>query len=416
MRISSSIKATRYVLIDFSCSKSFTHNWTYLLEFGNFISRRDTAASVEYWINRAADERLGSNAGAPVHPFLLSPIYGYSKSKNFRKWLIDRFFERGLNLLNRDIKLRLLRGLFLRMATNYYTQAPLRFLKVRAKESEQLVLVFPSIDGLGLHFLERCLSEKIPISKIVIRTLQAETRGMFSVPNLSAFVENLILRWPGLDVRIGYEVERVGEKLRMSSKTNTRILWSPIPSSKEMISRKLQKSGPTKKIGFLGAARRLKGFEHLPRIIRETISSGSSFEFYVQLAAEEWEGYREILNDILEIGAQITFLEGGCSDELLLKTISELDCLVLPYFVDEYKFAGSGLLFHAADFGVPVISMHGVGFDWDIKHFSVGVLCYSFKEISHQIRDLDDKDYKNSITKYNFTRNEITTKLLGLEN
>jgi glycosyltransferase involved in cell wall biosynthesis len=275
--------------------------------------------------------------------------------------------------------------------------------------------VFPSIDGLGLYFLQRCLRKRIPIKKVVLRTLQAERRGIFSIPNLIPFIENLVLESPELDVRVGFEVARVGENLRLSSKANSQILWSPIPSTKEVNWGGLKESDPPMRIGFLGAARKLKGFESVPKIIQPLVASGKRFEFYVQLAAEEWEGYRDTLKKIRELEAEIIFLEGGCSDELLLQTISKLDCLILPYFIEEYRNAGSGLLFHAADLGVPVISLHGVGFDWDIQQYSLGVLCNSSEEIPSQVIVLDREQYRDSIHNYNLARNEITTALLNFE-
>jgi glycosyltransferase involved in cell wall biosynthesis len=238
---------------------------------------------------------------------------------------------------------------------------------------------------------------------------------MFSIPNLIPFVENLVLNSPDMDVHIGFEVARVGENLRLSSKANSKIFWSPIPSTKQISWEGLNEFDPPIRIGFLGAARKLKGFENVPKIIQRLVSSGKRFEFYVQLAAEEWDGYRKILGEIRELEGEIIFLEGGCSDELLLQTISKLDCLILPYFIEEYRNAGSGLLFHAADFGVPVISMHGVGFDWDIQQYSLGTLCNSSEEIPNQVRVLDRKKYLDSIRNYNLARNEITTALLSFE-
>lgn len=415
MSILSSSTTTNYILIDFSCSKHFSHNWTYLLGFGKFIEQGSQAASVEYWINRAADRRKGFSAGSQVQSFLLSPIYGYSRSRNLLRWTIDQFFERGNNLLVRLNWLPSAKRLFLGLATVYYTQSAVRALRIRYKKSDDIVLIFPSIDGLGLHFLKRCLRKRVPINKVVIRTLQAERRGMFSIPDLVPFVENLVLNSPDMDIRIGFEVARVGEILRKSSKTSSQIFWSPIPSYQEISWRDSKKSDSTMRIGFLGAARKLKGFENVPRIIQSLVSSGKKFEFYLQLAAEEWEGYQDILRNLRELGVEIIFLEGGCSDDLLLQTISKLDCLILPYFVEEYRNAGSGLLFHAADFGVPVISMHGVGFDWDIQQYSLGVLCNSSEEIPNQVILLDCEQYRDSIDNYNLARNEITAALLNFE-
>jgi hypothetical protein len=81
--------------------------------------------------------------------------------------------------------------------------------------------------------------------------------------------------------------------------------------------------------------------------------------------------------------------------------------------VEEYRFAGSGLLFHAADFGVPVISMFGVGFDWDIQEFSIGVLCNTYEEIPGLLQKLDRNQYRKSIIEYNLARNETTIDLLN---
>jgi glycosyltransferase involved in cell wall biosynthesis len=316
-------------------------------------------------------------------------------------------------MLNKSNWLRPFEKILMRFATTYYTQAAVSALRDRFVRSDDLVLVFPSIDGLGLHFLKRCLRKKIPIKQVVIRTLQAEGRGMFATPNLIQSVEDLILVSPDLDVRIGFEVNRVGNILKSSSKSISQILWSPIPNTKSASWGNLEKSELIARIGFLGAARKLKGFENVPRIIKSIASSGRRFEFYVQLAAEEWNGYKDILEEFRNSEIEITFLEGGCSDELLLKTISILDCLVLPYRVEEYKFAGSGLLFHAADFGVPVISMRGVGFEWDIQEFSIGVLCNTYEEIPGLLQSLDTNHYKKSISEYNLARNEATIDLLN---
>lgn len=416
MNLSTDSPTTEYILIDFSCSKYFSHNWTYLSEFGKFIEESGRSSSVEYWISKAADKRIGSSKQSQVFSFLLSPIYGFSRSRNFLRWTIDQFFERGIYLLDRVKWLRSIGQILMRIATAYYTQAAVRALRARYRKTDDIVLVFPSIDGLGLHFLKRCLRKNIPIKQIVLRTLQAEGRGMFSVPNLILFVEDLILNSPVLDVRVGFEVDRVGSNLKSSSKSISRILWSPIPSTKSTSWRDSGKSESVTRIGFLGAARKLKGFENVPKIISSIASSGERFEFYVQLAAEEWTGYQDILKAFRNSGIEVIFLEGGCSDELLLQTISILDFLVLPYYVEEYRFAGSGLLFHAADFGVPVISLLGVGFDWDIQEFSIGVLCDTYEEIPGLLQSLDRNTYSKSIIEYNLARNKATTELLNFGN
>lgn len=345
--------------------------------------------------------------------FLLSPIYGFARSKNFLRWAIDQFFERGVFLLDKIKWLRPIKKFLMRIATVYYTHAAVCALRDRYMKSDDIVLVFPSIDGLGLHFLKRCLRKNVPIKQVVLRTLQAERRGIFSIPNLIPFVEDLILNSPVLDVRVGFEVDRVGNNLKSSSKSISKILWSPIPNTKGTTWGDSGKSELVTRIGFLGAARKLKGFENVPKIIDSIASSGNRFEFYVQLAAEEWDGYQDILKAFRESEIEVIFLEGGCSDELLLQAISILDFLVLPYFVEEYRFAGSGLLFHAADFGVPVISLLGVGFDWDIQEFSIGVLCNTYEEIPGLLQNLDRNTYRKSIVEYNLARNEATTELLN---
>jgi glycosyltransferase involved in cell wall biosynthesis len=83
------------------------------------------------------------------------------------------------------------------------------------------------------------------------------------------------------------------------------------------------------RVGFLGAARRNKGFDRIPEIIESLVKL--DLTYVVQLSDNAWENYEITLNKIKETKANIEFLDGTVSNEKLLQSIAMCDLLIMPY-------------------------------------------------------------------------------------
>ena len=161
-------------------------------------------------------------------------------------------------------------------------------------------------------------------------------------------------------------------------------------------------------IGFLGAAKERKGFDLIPSIL-SNLPSTLSYKAIVQKANYSWKLYSETLKKLQE-NPNVKLLSGSISLEVLLENISFCDVLILPYDKDSYSINASGLLYHACDFEIPVISFRGVGFSKEIENYNLGFLIDSIEELKNF--DWSFKNKKFGFSVYNELRQSRTINLL----
>lgn len=252
---------------------------------------------------------------------------------------------------------------------------------------------------------------EIPLGLICIRTLNAENRGILGVDSLLEFVKRIKMLAPATEIHVGWETKSISERLLRYGFDSSELYWAPIPAFE---TQKIEKNYYPFKIGFLGAARRNKGFELIPEIVK--ILSPHEHEFFIQAAIQEWQGYAETIKKINSLDAKIRFINGKVTNDLLLQELKSIDLLILPYQQEQYEFAGSGILFHGADAYVPTISFRNLGFSWDIENFKIGCLVDNFLDIEKNLTISNMKEWRTNILNYNAARSSASVQFLSKSN
>jgi glycosyltransferase involved in cell wall biosynthesis len=404
-----------FIIIDFSCSREYTHHLSYIKAYAEFI--KNSGIDVQVWVNRSADKTVLEQLNQfNVLPILDSPDYGYEFNANPLRYAIDRIVSSVLNVSSAYFSEKFVETIRVRVARFYFHRAN-RKLKSLLRSNVKTILIFPSMDGIGLRFIGSCVTKKYSVHSYFARTLNIESRGVLGIPNplvkYSEILRNVELK----NFYIGYETDIVRDLLSLHiSKSN--LIWAPIPPRDlQPVKRVLDESKKAVlTIGFIGSARKNKGFDLIPKILEGLKKSRIEFKAVIQLANFEWDEYPLTYKSLLKYTDQIEFLDGGCSENQILDALNQIDFLVMPYSVESYKKSGSGILFQAADLGLPIIATDGVGFDWDLKKYSIGFTFKTLIELINTLKTLENspQDFEKAFELYSKERQLITENLLEL--
>jgi glycosyltransferase involved in cell wall biosynthesis len=240
-----------------------------------------------------------------------------------------------------------------------------------------------------------------------MRLTGGETRGVFETTDLNSLIKQIAAGVS--DLRIGWETHSMRDKLIESGIQPEKLYWSPIPTTSKPSHRLIEPKRMT--LGFLGSARRNKGFSSIPHI--SELLSDLDIDFLVQEANFEWDDYSTSMDELHRLGDRIEFVPGAASNGDLKQSMSGCSVLVLPYEVDSYRFAGSGIMYQAANLGIPIFCTEGVGFDWDVKSFGIGSTFCALEELRSLVTNFDSTVYFQNIVKYNHARNLACSEFLG---
>lgn len=398
--------STKYVLADFNCSREYTHHAEYLSAFASHLQ----AMNLEYelWINRAADSGVKSLLKShPVNSILNSLDYSFTRNQNFPIYILNKSIRSILGNLKLSFLPLGLQEKIVDFGAGLLSHSALKRVRQLRGEYERVVIVFPSVDGLALRFLRRIASGTFNSVSVSMRLIGAETRGVLGTKDLNSFISQI--ETGILDLRIGWEIHSMNNRMIESGVQPGKLYWSPIPPTSSSL---LRLSNPKRMtLGFLGSARRNKGFSSIPQI--SNLLRDLDICLQVQEANFEWDGYLASMADLLGLGDRVNFVPGAASNEELNQAMSECSVLVLPYEVDSYRFAGSGIMYQAANIGIPIFCTEGVGFDWDVKNFGIGSTFRSLEELRSLVTNFDSLAYFQKIVEYNQARNLACSEFLG---
>jgi hypothetical protein len=395
------------IIFDFSCGRFYTHHSSYLKDYYDFFDSRDNYSEV--WVNTSADQKVLDLFGTSVSAILRSNYYSHTRKDNFRLFLIDYV----MNFLMIAKVPKLIRTCL----SSFYIYAAIKELKKSFKNYNRINLISPTLDGLGLRFVIKSLklnSDKI--SHVSIRVTGAERRGIFGFDNSVEVLRNLCLKYPH-KVNIGYEVKAYGVKMQESGLPEKNLFWAPMPFIQREIKAKSRKvrGQPLIKLGFLGSARPNKGFDSIPMLLDSLRNLQIDFQAYVQLPEFEWAVSNNTYNKLIKDYAEsIRFIEGGISKDILDETISIVDLIVLPYKLENYQLAGSGILFLAADFKIPIAATENLAFSWDIEQFNLGFTFKNEIDFGLKLKLFFESRPELNIEKYNSARTESNLKFLRM--
>ncbi len=368
-------RTKRYVLVDFSCSNYFTHHASYLRSYAEFLS--DLGCDVEIWINNAASTEVRAYLERyQVKAILDSPDYGNTMDSNFLRYLRDKMFGVCLKFLDSFASHKLSEVVREKFARIYFSKAFSELVR-RGNSGEEIHLVFPSVDGIGIRFLRYCLGRELGEIGFSIRVINSHSRGLLGVKNALTVFSKLIAEDKKQKLFIGYETDAV--RIEFSELLpSSRLIWAPIPPTHQQFTRN---SHAACVLGFIGSARENKGFDTIPDILQILQDNKIDYTAIIQLANFEWPRYQETYNLLKGFSDNVTFLPGGCSEIVLQEALRNVDFLILPYKLENYRLAGSGLLYQAADLSVPILASAGVGFEWDLLNFAIGAVFQDYNEL-----------------------------------
>ena len=398
-----------FLLIDFNASRRYSHHWTYLNSYRILLEQANK--NYEIWIPKNADDEILSFSGNNIRKYLSSNAYGYERKQKFFYWFVNNIFNRILRLFEKYLN-SYLKEKFRKIVSWFYLYTSYKKVRNLYIDKFSISLVFTTADSLALRLIELCLRRNILLKQVVIRTMGVNFKDNLAINDPNLFYRRLIQDYPECKIVLGFETIPYRLELIKFGIDPNRIFWSPVPS----VPRKLNSARVNQyfTLGFLGTARPNKGFEAIPLLVKHLIAENLQFKAVIQEAIYPWPNYFKALNELKSFPEYVEILPANISTSELENLMMDIDAVILPYNVYDYKIAGSGLLFAASDFSVPVIATRGVAFEWDIHQYSLGYTYANINEFLDSVKKVKDKLETYGFQQYNFARNKAIKTFLGL--
>ena len=361
-----------YIIIDFNAKYSFQHNTPLIWVFSKIL--KNNSHTLYLLLPKKCDKFSFLHTDGIKKYILTSPVFG----PTFMESPLDFLFFKFTNFIFRASG----KNLYLKSKfRSYLVSRPLKFIKnLRTSNTGNIYIVFPSMDPLSVELVKNLVSSGFFKNiYIIYRVVETETRGSIASTQELQTICNLSQTYPGF-FRLGVETQGFENLLLNLGFKKELIFWSPWPQFdyKEI---DISVSTPIR-IGFLGTAKIRKGFDKLPEILRELKSLDIGLEVLIQQAVFSWPGYVDTVKNLESNYSEIIrFLPAKLSLRELQLNIQKTHLLILPYDSLSYRINASGLVYHAADYGIPVIAEKGVGFADEIIENKIGFIYENISEI-----------------------------------
>lgn len=405
-----------FILLDFSCGRFYTHHSSYLKDYACFID--SFGLSSEIWINDSADKEVISElSNYTVRPILKSNMYGMQRKQNLPRFVIEKFLNVFFKFLVWVKTPKILLELLRIYCSNIYLKSVVKQIEFLNSCEREIVLIFPTLDGLGLRLIKNLSQQNYnKIIRVCVRVIGGEKRGIFAVFESEKTLVD-IKNTSNFELNLGYEVEIYKEKFISREFLPPYLHWAPMPTIKRVSWSKGKRSNSDQKLklGFLGSARSGKGFENIPIILDMLSHQNLKFHAFIQKPIFNWKNSEQTIEALSYVHKDdVTWIAGGISRERIDQIICDLDLLFLPYEADIYRFAGSGLLFIASDYLIPVVTNNQVAFAWDVNNFQIGLTYENFESVIPQLSNFSKETFANRLEIYNDRRNMANLNFLGL--
>lgn len=384
-----------YFIIDFSAKFQYQHNAPLINELSNLI--RQNGNKVSIFLPKYADKYPFRNNQSTIKYLLFSPLFGPSF---FQSPIFYLFFKLLIVLA--------------RFKYSDYIKASFRFFltiklvnyfeNLSVDLEKKCVLVFPTADPLSIELARRIIKRISNRSFVfMFRITGVESRGIIASGNELDTLVNICNKHPNT-IRLGVETPGYLEVLQTLKANNKNLYWAPWFPSYSKATKPVKKV-PFITIGFLGAAKKRKGFDQIPEILECLEQGGINFRALIQRAVHSWQTYEATLFQLeLLFKKKINFLPGNLEFNKLMNYLSMADILILPYDRTSYRINASGLLYHAADYEIPVIASSGTGFEKEILENRIGFVYDQISQIPEIITKLRPRDMKKYFNNYNKKR------------
>jgi len=383
------------------------HNAIINRRFSEIINRN--SYELFLLLPKYADRSSYTGLNGKKHFFLNSQMFGPSIKENPLLFCKFYFLNNYLfKIFTRESVQNLIKGYLRKKQTR---QCMNYLLHLSKKRSDEIIIIFSSVDPLSVeltkNLLDRFSSRRF---KIFLRICGLESRGILASKRELETLSILSMRY-GDKIKVGYETKGWLDFLVQSNLDPKALHWSPWPT---IDSKKNQKQIQNRiVISFLGAAKQRKGFDLIPKILSELQDHGIKFKALIQSANFPWPEYIKTLAVIRDqFGNDCEILPAALSLKKLQSYIFKSDLLILPYDPLSYPIQASGLLYHAADYEIPVLSSGNIGFENEIKKYNIGDTFTKISEIPVLIKSLMIPDNNRRFDLYNHDRNEATDAFL----
>jgi hypothetical protein len=283
------------------------------------------------------------------------------------------------------------------------------FLRKQIKINGPGKILIPTLDSISLKLVQKLLLNSSQNNEFFLRINSIEFLN--SSINEFKIVDILksLIQDHSQQIFIGVETFKIMAELKKKFSPNTSILLSPLP----FVEKKRERSQDNI-YGFIGGAKRRKGFSEIPYIISLLDRKSPNSKFLVQQSPYSWLGYREVIDELKNIH-NVELLPGILTNFDFFRYLSQCSFIVLPYDNESYLSGGSSLFYHASDLLIPSISYDDLPFSDEIKLFECGIL------LERQI-NLDEEDLSTAnreklefnLLRYNKFRNDQNIKFLRI--
>lgn len=361
------------------------------------------------FLPKYADRSSYTGLYGKKHFFLNSQMFGPSIKENPLLFCKFYFLNNYLfKIITHEYVQNLMKDYLRKKQTRKCMDSLIRLSK---KRSDEIVIIFPSVDPLSIELTKNLFSRfSSGKFKIFLRICGLESRGILASKRELETLSILSIKY-GDNIKVGYETKGWLDFL-VQSNIDTKVLyWSPWPMIDSKKNEKQIRDGIV--ISFLGAAKKRKGFDLIPKILSELQDHEIKFRALIQSANFPWPEYVKILDVIRDqFGKDCEILPPSLSLKKLQSYIFKSDLLILPYDSLSYPIQASGLLYHAADYEIPVLSSGNVGFENEIKKYNIGKTFTQISEIPVLIKTLMVHDDNRRFDLYNHDRNSATNAFL----
>jgi hypothetical protein len=391
------ISQKNFIIIDFTASKKYFHQYPLIIGLSNILLRNGYSSQILLPTN--ADKGEIEHANKNINYILDSG----DSSRNYKplRHLIHKliFLSSNFNLPLDNIR---------KILRKNYIKSSLRYLNNVNKDKINHI-IFPTLDPLALE-LAVAISKRSQMTNFFFsfRIVGRESRGILASNSELKKLLELIDLFPN-KIKIGIETDGYKSYLQNHGFSTGSLSWAPWPSLKSYEEDSTNTKNFT--IGFLGCAKKRKGFDNIPKIIEVLKISGLIFDVLVQEANFPWLEYESSKNAMISLmGDNLEMLSSSLDLIDLQKFIGRCDLLILPYDSNSYAIGASGLMYHACDSSIPIIVAKGVGFESEMLAYEVGLTYNDVEEIPLLVRCLQSKKW--NFVAYNDQRNDANQKFL----
>ena len=393
-----------FLIIDFNAGNSITHHLNYVLTYAKFIY--DEGFDVKLVLPKYTPLKEIKSINFDIKRVLVSRNY------RFDRWylVLLKIYKISLKLLGR-YSFHFEHFIDRSRDTQNIKKAYSSIEKITKEEGRGFCLFFPTVDFMAIRYIEKFLSKNKSSDYIYLRfnAISDEVCG-YNSKSLLEILDSLILLYPE-QIVIGCETKKVKEILNNRSKGYKNLFMAPPPAIKR---ENVESKGNM--FGFLGGAKKRKGFLEIPRIITHIDAVTKDANYLVQQSPFNWTGYETTLNRLKKMKT-VKLLSGVLSNKDFFYSISQCSFIVAPYDGNSYGSGGSSIFYYAADFYIPTITYEDLPFSEDIIEFGCGIIINKNLEIKNEIfSELSLQKLANGLEKYNEYRNVSNRSFLNLTN